>query len=406
MTKRSDQPFWMMLLILGIVSIAAAPSQAQDLKSYRSRAYVIQSDLDPVQVREMGQHMDVVYAEYAKRFSKGFRTHDKRPMQLYLFKTRDGYNTFLAGLEIDGRGSGGMFFVRQGAAGLAVWFGERDRDDILATLQHEGFHQFAFMKIGSNLPIWANEGLAEYFGDAIIMRGRAVTGQADTVRLFNVQEAIKADRHIPYSKLLTMTDAEWMARLNAGGSGVGLQYDQSWSIVHFLVHGDNRYRTAFMRYLLDINRGKTSDEAYKRSFGSSAESFERAWREYMLKLEPDPLSLAVTRMRFLAQGTRWLVENDQPAPTTMEELKNQLQKHNYRSARSTHGGQLIYESRNNDMFLPPPPDRPKAEVTLTLEKNPDETLPAEIFCSGLSTPVRIIWKKQEDGRLRYEFQYQ
>jgi hypothetical protein len=32
-------------------------------------------------------------------------------------------------------------------------------------VQHEGFHQFVAQVIRGDMPIWANEGLAEYFGE-------------------------------------------------------------------------------------------------------------------------------------------------------------------------------------------------------------------------------------------------
>ena len=40
------------------------------------------------------------------------------------------------------------------------------------TVQHEGFHQFAHAVIGGDIPTWLNEGLAEYFGEALFTGGR------------------------------------------------------------------------------------------------------------------------------------------------------------------------------------------------------------------------------------------
>ena len=44
------------------------------------------------------------------------------------------------------------------------------------TVQHEGFHQFAHVVIRGDLPIWVNEGLAEYFGEAVFTGDGFVSG--------------------------------------------------------------------------------------------------------------------------------------------------------------------------------------------------------------------------------------
>src|SRR5690606_35984862 len=107
--------------------------------------------------------------------------------------------------------------------GLAAQAGMGEQR-MLHTLQHEGFHQFAHMRIGETIPIWANEGLAEYFGRMMDLRGRFLTGLVDERTLRFVQMAIEARRHISFDELLSMTGAEWNGRV-AGGSA-GLQYAQ------------------------------------------------------------------------------------------------------------------------------------------------------------------------------------
>ena len=35
--------------------------------------------------------------------------------------------------------------------------------------QHEGFHQFAWSRFAEDLPVWVNEGMAEFFGESVIV---------------------------------------------------------------------------------------------------------------------------------------------------------------------------------------------------------------------------------------------
>ena len=66
-------------------------------------------------------------------------------------------------------------------------------DGILSArgLQHEGFHQFARIVLRVQLPPWVNEGLAEYFERAIIVRGRVKLGIADQWSITRVRQAVR-----------------------------------------------------------------------------------------------------------------------------------------------------------------------------------------------------------------------
>ena len=65
-------------------------------------------------------------------------------------------------------------------------------------LQHEGFHQFAFNHIGEALPTWINEGLAQYFEDAIIVGDKMTTGLANARRVEQVKQALEDGRAMDF----------------------------------------------------------------------------------------------------------------------------------------------------------------------------------------------------------------
>ena len=136
------------LIVAVWVSLCAtdlvAPVQASpQLTEINSRNYTIYTDLSPSDVRPFARHMDTVFDQYKRRF-RGFTSRDKRQMPLYLFQTQEGYLLFLASHGIDGRNTGGMFFVHREIQGLATFVSDGDRLHTLRTLQHEGFHQFAY----------------------------------------------------------------------------------------------------------------------------------------------------------------------------------------------------------------------------------------------------------------------
>jgi hypothetical protein len=149
-------------------------------------------------------------------------------------------------------------------------------------VQHEGFHQFVHMVIGGRIPIWVNEGLAEYFGSGIWTGDGLVTGVADPRRVRRVQAYIKAKKILPMLQMLKMTHQEWNAQLAMRN------YDQAWSMVHFLVHAENgKYRKAFGQFINDISRRRNWVKAYVRRFGRNTKAFEKKYAEYWMNWKRD-----------------------------------------------------------------------------------------------------------------------
>ena len=68
-------------------------------------------------------------------------------------------------------------------------------------------------------------------------------------------------------------------------------YDQAWSMVHFLAYGDGgRYQRAFEAYMRLVSRGRSSEDAWNLTFSNDPAGFERQWRAYWTKLPDNPTS--------------------------------------------------------------------------------------------------------------------
>jgi hypothetical protein len=263
------------------VLLTAGSASAGDMLNFKSRHYDISTDLDRDLAKQVADHMDLVFAEYTRRFSQ-FRPRAAARNPLVVFRTQADYLQFLAKQGIDGTGSGGMFFVQAGGSALVTFLEGQSLDRMFHTLRHEGFHQFAFARIGPDLPVWANEGLAEYFAETVVLKRGLSAGQVPANRLAVMKAAIEAGQHIPLATLLTMSDETWGQQVREGAGS--LQYDQSWSVVHFLVHGDKKYQRAFEAYLKLIAAGTDPAEAARRIFGASTDAFEQAWKSYLTEL--------------------------------------------------------------------------------------------------------------------------
>ncbi len=388
-----------------IVVAAAAPAAAQhDMQVFNTRFYRIVTNLSADDARPIARHMDQVFSEYTRRLARaGFRQRGASEMNLYLIDTQANYVRLLAEKGINGIGSGGMFFVRGDEAGLATFVAGQGRTRMLATLQHEAFHQFAYLRIGTNLPIWANEGLAEYFGDALLVRGRFRPGMVDRRRLANVQQAVAHDKAFGFGELLNMTGQEWVGRVNRREGNVALMYDQAWSMVHFLVHARRgRFEPAFMNYLYQIHRGRTSAQAFEQAFQTTDyQPFEDAWREYIVDLEPDPLTTAIERLSFMAEGVKHL-DDSARSFASIEQLQNAMRDANFTYRIAAHGIRVTMSADDPNNFAPPQPIRRHANTRWTIDPTSDPNLPPAIALTGLTTRPSLKWFHDDQNNLSYD----
>jgi hypothetical protein len=185
----------------------------------------------------------------------------------------------------DYRAAGGM----PGSAGvfdgekLMAVAGDKVSGRTWHVVQHEGFHQFAHAVIRGDIPMWANEGLAEYFGEGVFTGDGFVTGLIPASRLDRVKKTMQ-DAHgfMSVTRMMTVSNREWNSNLTMEN------YDQAWSMVHFLAHGDNgKYQNAFTGYMRDVGRGRPSPIAWRDNFGDAA-GFEQRWRDYWMNLPDNP----------------------------------------------------------------------------------------------------------------------
>jgi hypothetical protein len=136
-------------------------------------------------------------------------------------------------------------------------------------VQHEGFHQFVAQVIRGNMPIWANEGLAEYFGEGIWTGDAFVTGVIPDQRFARVKALIQDNKLRPFGQMLTLTSFQWRKDLDVRN------YDQAWSVVHFLVNADDgKYRKLFGAFLGDVSAGEPASVAFAQRFGDDTKAFE------------------------------------------------------------------------------------------------------------------------------------
>ncbi len=249
------------------------PGLAADLRVHQTRHYVLHTDLDEHQVLEAKLRLGLMAEEYNRRL-QGLAGAVRDRLPFYLFKNIKDY------LAAGGPpGSAGVFDGTR----LMALASEKNPAAMWATVQHEGFHQFLLAAVGPGIPIWANEGLAEYFAHGQFTGDQFLTGLIPPVRLAIVKEKIRKGSFKPLVDMVRLKHAVWNVEMD------GSNYDQAWSMVHFLAHADDgRYQQPFLAFLRDVSRRMEPERAWRLHFGDDFGAFERRWSEWWLAQPENP----------------------------------------------------------------------------------------------------------------------
>jgi hypothetical protein len=169
-------------------------------------------------------------------------------VHLFLFEKKETYQTYMQryfprvparrALYIKGRGPG-MVFAYQGT-------------DFEIDVRHESTHAILHASYES-VPLWLDEGLAEYF--EVPENKRA----SDNPHLATTR-ALLREGSIPKLKALEeLRDIREMGRD---------EYRDAWAWVHFMIHGPRQAHEELVNYLNDLQSdaqvGKLSDRLYHR----------------------------------------------------------------------------------------------------------------------------------------------
>jgi len=377
--------------------------------TFNSRFYAVTSDLpDKALAQDIAKHMDAVYAEYSARMS-GFRANPNaavkpgQRMPLYLIHRYKDYLALLEGFGFNARNSGGVFFRSPGGSGLATWVEGQSRLKMYYVLQHEGFHQFADARLSSNLPPWVNEGLAEYFGDALMVKGKLVPGKLDRERLERMIRAVEEGAALTFRELMTMDNRQWLARVTSGDKASSLMYDMSWSVCYSLIHGGKQYQAALAKYLDLLNRGIDGQRAFEQVFGQNPDLFENEWRKGLSRMKPDAWFSSVRQLQFMAKALK-LFHDKGIEVKSFPHLKEQLARYKVRVevrerdvvSRGARKVQVEHVEQNFDFPQP---------AVAELVPSTDPKLPHGLVVKGIKPTLKLSWRLTDAGVLEEDIQY-
>lgn len=150
-------------------------------------------------------------------------------------------------------------------------------------LMHEATHGLLYATAVAtrtstgDIPMWLNEGLAEYMAGGIAGEAGKLHFAPNAPYLPHFQTHAKAKKPYDLSRLLNFEAADF-----AASSRADLKYAQAYTLVQFGLHAENgAYRERFTGFMRGAYAGQSSQTHFKEALGLDDAKIERAWIDYV-----------------------------------------------------------------------------------------------------------------------------
>jgi tetratricopeptide (TPR) repeat protein len=222
-------------------------------------------------------------AKCFEQFRLLLQTYLKRKIDavypLIVFATRDG-DSFKALLPAS-------FAAKNARQVSGIFMGNPERNFVALRLDvpedqayHAIYHEYVHSVIRlifQKLPLWVNEGLAEFFSFAELSEGKSLLGQPSPEAI----QQLNQYSTIPLSVLMSVThDSPYYTQTDKAR----MFYAQSWALTHYLAVGDKSAHAAQLNLYLNLLQTDISEqEAAERSLGD-LKTLEQILSRYTLQL--------------------------------------------------------------------------------------------------------------------------
>ena len=199
------------------------------------------------------------------------RVRSPLPTKVYIFSDQRTFAPYCeAVLGRSGRLSGVFLSHRDGNHVLV----DGDAREVNRVVNHELTHYFLRNTIPSDVPLWFNEGLAEFYS--------TFTAHNDSVEV-----GLPIDQHLAWLRTQPLIPLKELFAIDHDskdyheGNRQGVFYAESWALVHYMMIGNPERRAQLGIYVGLIARGRPIDEAFHSAFHGTYDDLERELRKYI-----------------------------------------------------------------------------------------------------------------------------
>lgn len=260
------------------------PAQTRDSwRSIRTNNLLVIGNADPEKLRQVAAWLEFFHSAFARLISRNV-LDSSVPTRVIVFRNEASFVPFKPLYQGRPANVAGFFQPGDDVNYIAISLDPGEPDPFSTA-----FHEYVHLHLKDNVPgvpLWLNEGLAEFYGSMQFSGSEALLGAplAHYIQLLRTQEML------PLSTLFSISSNS--PHYNEQEKS-GIFYGQSWALVHYLMLGRGGGRQdQFKRFLQQVGRGDAPAKALEDSFGMTVADAENELKAYVRRGEFSALRIA------------------------------------------------------------------------------------------------------------------
>src|SRR5438105_5920674 len=254
-------------LVLFTIIAAQEAAQAKDTWiRVTSTNFNLIGNASDKEIRQVAQRLEQFRDVFTRLFTNA-KFNTPVPTTVIVFKSMGAYKPFNPG------NNAGYF--QKGEDVNYITLTTDGTQNPFSVIYHEYVHQLVDNTSG-NVPVWFNEGLAEYYSAFNIEEDRKVhLGELIPYHL----ETLRSGKLYPLRQLFAVDS--YSPEYNEG-SKRGMFYAESWALVHYLILGKGGQRMPQLGRFIQLTSANVPlDEAVKQAFQMDVEGLQKELKSYI-----------------------------------------------------------------------------------------------------------------------------
>ncbi len=246
--------FRTVLGILGTLAIVPGLVRAEWPSQRQRPPFFVHADFPLDRLDPLLTELQQLQQELQSRLSLAASTE---PIDLYLFSESQVYYDYMHRHFPEVAPRRAMFIKANSPGNVFAFLSP----ELATDLRHECTHAVLHASLPL-VPLWLDEGLAEYFEAPAMMR------------TFDHPHMAATRRGVLWGRPPSLARLEGLTELEQFGAR---EYQESWAWVHFLLHGPPSAQSALWHYLRDLEQGRAPRPISERL----ASTMEQPHREFV-----------------------------------------------------------------------------------------------------------------------------
>lgn len=264
--------FALTLAMAACLTLALAPLRAVSARdtwtSVRTKHFFLVGNASEKDIRRIGVQLEQ-FRDVLTRLISNVNSVSAVPVTVVVFKSDDSFKPFRPP-------TAAAYFQSGEDVNYIALTSERRDENPYAAIFHEYVH-FLIKNNTEHVPLWFNEGLAEYYssfemmdGDRKVMIGKPINNHVLYLR---------QQKMLPLEMLFAVTHD---SPIYNEREKQGVFYAQSWALVHYLLLGNEGKRAPqFKQFLNLLASGTAVEAAFKQAFQTDFRALEKELKQYI-----------------------------------------------------------------------------------------------------------------------------